>query len=222
MISDSHTAALVGTDGSIDWLCWPRFDSPSIFGAVLDDEKGGRFSVAPIAGYQSSQAYVPDTNVLVALFETPGGRAEIVDFLAVNGRRRELYRRLTGVSGETKIEVAFAPRFNYGNVPPTFRRKACSLIAAGAGGLVELHNSSSLEIKESSAAALWTLRPGERLKGERVVPGLEGYMGSAPVRIGNGAADQFQLDVYGKALLCAARYGELTGTISPKIWGADI
>ena len=78
IIGDMHSAALIGTDGSIDWLCFPHFDSPSVFAAILDDEKGGRFKIAPSGeGTARKQLYWPDTNVLITRFFTPGGVGEI-------------------------------------------------------------------------------------------------------------------------------------------------
>src|SRR5215213_1210463 len=78
IIGDLHSVALVGMDGAIDWLCLPRFDSPSVFAAILDDKKGGRFKIAPIGdGVRCKQFYWPDTNVLVTRFFTPDGVGEV-------------------------------------------------------------------------------------------------------------------------------------------------
>ena len=78
LIGDLHTAALVGTDGSIDWLCFPSFDSPSVFGAILDDKKGGRFKISPLAENATyKQVYWPDTNVLITRFLSPDGHLQL-------------------------------------------------------------------------------------------------------------------------------------------------
>ena len=83
IIGNLHTAALVGMDGSIDWLCLPRFDSPSVFGAILDDRRGGRFRIAPAdrgggrEGLRHKQFYWPDTNILVSRFLHPNGIGEV-------------------------------------------------------------------------------------------------------------------------------------------------
>ena len=88
VIGDMHTAALVGMDGSIDWLCLPRFDSPSVFAAILDDEKGGRFKISPPRGeLTAKQLYWPDTNVLGHALLLPDGVGE-VDGLHAGRRRR--------------------------------------------------------------------------------------------------------------------------------------
>ena len=95
VIGDMRTAALVGTTGSIDWLCFPHFDSPSVFAAILDDDKGGRFQIAPTVGeYRSKQLYWPDSNVLVTRFlcALRGGRGHRLHA----GR----YRRPSGMDGD--------------------------------------------------------------------------------------------------------------------------
>ena len=84
MIGDLHTVALVGLNGSIDWMCFPHFDSPSVFAAILDDEKGGRFQIAPVGeDVTRKQMYLPDTNVLLTRFLSPDGVAEVTDFMPV-------------------------------------------------------------------------------------------------------------------------------------------
>ena len=84
VVGDLHTVALVGLNGSIDWMCYPHFDSPSIFAAILDDEKGGRFQIAPIRDdVNRKQMYFPDTNVLLTRFLSPDGVAEVTDFMPV-------------------------------------------------------------------------------------------------------------------------------------------
>jgi pentatricopeptide repeat protein len=119
IIGDLHSAALVGMDGSIDWLCLPRFDSPSVFAAILDDEKGGRFKIAPVSdGVTRKQLYWPDTNVLISRFFTPDGVAEITDYMPIhaskNGRgRHQVIRRIKVVRGEMNFQMECSPAFNY-------------------------------------------------------------------------------------------------------------
>ena len=122
LIGDLQTAALVSTDGSIDWFCCPRFDSPSIFGALLDDARGGHFRVRPAEGaYTTKQMYHPDTAVLITRFITAGGLAEVVDFMPPAGTRatdnHRLVRMLRCVRGAMRFEVDIAPRFDYGRRP---------------------------------------------------------------------------------------------------------
>src|SRR5690606_28392871 len=102
VIGDTRTAALVGSDGSIDWCCFPRFDSPSLFGAILDHERGGRFRVRPVAPHTSTQRYFPLTNILVTSFHLHDGSGafEVLDFMpAASGDTpitapHEIHRRI--------------------------------------------------------------------------------------------------------------------------------
>jgi GH15 family glucan-1,4-alpha-glucosidase len=119
IIGDLQTAALVTTDGSIDWFCFPRFDSPSVFGALLDDERGGRFRIHPAGtGYTAKQMYFPDTAVLVTRFFTGEGVGEVIDFMPAAGSvatgNHRLVRMLRCVRGRMAFGVEVAPRFDYG------------------------------------------------------------------------------------------------------------
>jgi GH15 family glucan-1,4-alpha-glucosidase len=119
IIGDLHSVALVGMDGSIDWLCLPSFDSPSVFAAILDDEKGGRFKIAPTSdNVARKQLYWPDTNVLVTRFFTPDGVAEIIDYMPIRASmdghgRHQLIRRIKMVRGEMNFRMECSPAFNY-------------------------------------------------------------------------------------------------------------
>ncbi|AWK12039.1 glucoamylase [Streptomyces spongiicola] len=122
LIGDLQTAALVSTQGTIDWYCTPRFDSPSVFGSLLDCENGGHFKVAPVdRTYATRQLYLPDTAVLVTRFMTEAGAGEVVDFMPVTGstatRRHRLVRLLRCVRGSLTFKVDIAPRFDYGRSP---------------------------------------------------------------------------------------------------------
>jgi GH15 family glucan-1,4-alpha-glucosidase len=119
IIGDLQTAALVTTDGTVDWFCFPRFDSPSVFGALLDDEHGGRLRIRPAgAGYAAKQMYFPDTAVLVTRFFTGDGVGEVVDFMPPAGGtatvNHRLVRMLHCVRGRMTFEMEVAPRFDYG------------------------------------------------------------------------------------------------------------
>lgn len=119
LIGNMRTAALVGIDGSIDWMCLPHFDSPSLFGAILDDRKGGRFKIAPAhEGVTRKQFYWPDSNVLVTRFLSPDGVGQVVDFMPVGLRRRDpsahpLVRRVQVVRGSMVFRLECNPAFNY-------------------------------------------------------------------------------------------------------------
>jgi GH15 family glucan-1,4-alpha-glucosidase len=120
IIGNMRTVAVVGMNGSIDWYCYPHFDSPSVFGAILDDKKGGRFQISADAdGVQHKQFYWPSTNVLVTRFLLPDGIAELEDFMPAglpsdSPEYRHLYRRIRCVRGSVRISVACLPAFDYG------------------------------------------------------------------------------------------------------------
>lgn len=119
LIGDLQTAALVTTEGAVDWFCSPRFDSPSVFGALLDQERGGRCTVSPAhPTHATKQLYLPGTAVLVTRFMTEAGAGEVVDFMPVTGTtatpRHRLVRLVRCVRGSMTFDVEIAPRFDYG------------------------------------------------------------------------------------------------------------
>ena len=123
LIGDLQTAALVATDGSIDWFCAPRFDSPSVFGALLDHGRGGRCRVRPTVDvFNSKQLYFPDTAVLVTRYMTEAGVGEVVDFMPVTGgttaaATHRIVRMVRCVRGRMTFAIDIAPRFDYGRAP---------------------------------------------------------------------------------------------------------
>ena len=123
LIGNLQTAALVATDGTIDWFCAPRFDAPSIFGSILDHQRGGRFRIGPIAeSFTRHQLYYPDTAILVTRFLTESGVGEVVDFMPVTSSvtptdRHKVVRMLRCVRGEMTFALDIAPRFDYGREP---------------------------------------------------------------------------------------------------------
>lgn len=172
LIGDGLTCALVRVDGAIDWLCLPRFDSPSVFGAVLDEDKGGRLQIAPVARpYVSRQKYEPETNVLETLFEVPGqGAVRITDFMPwVDDDRasyHEVHRRIEGVSGQVPLEVVFDPRFDYGRTIPKIERSPHGAMARhGADTLcLAVRDDMAASIEERADGGVTfttTIRPGE-------------------------------------------------------------
>ncbi|AHY46523.1 Glucoamylase and related glycosyl hydrolase [Rubrobacter radiotolerans] len=116
VIGDLHTAALVGTDGTVDWLCLPAFDSPSVFCSILDSEKGGHFKLHPLAKSRSQQLYIPETNVLMTRFLCAEGMAEVTDFMPVMRDMDEphrLIRNVRVVRGTLSFRVECRPAFDY-------------------------------------------------------------------------------------------------------------
>jgi GH15 family glucan-1,4-alpha-glucosidase len=174
VIGDLHTAALVGRNGSIDWLCLPRFDSPSLFGAILDDRKGGRFKISATGRAATRQLYVPDTNVLVTRFVTPDGVAELYDCMPIevdeSGARalsHDLVRVVHGVRGTVELEVVCQPAFDYARVGHTVETVAHGFVFAsdadvgGRTARVSLLASVPLTLENGVAGGRFTVREGE-------------------------------------------------------------
>ncbi len=129
VIGDGRTAALVARDGSVDWLGLPDMDSPAVFGAVLDADRGGRFSLEPAVAYRSDRRYLPGTNVLETTFVTSQGTARVTDALTLHDEvalapMRELQRRVDGVSGAVPMRWSVRPRFGYGTRTTRLLRRA--------------------------------------------------------------------------------------------------
>jgi GH15 family glucan-1,4-alpha-glucosidase len=357
LIGDTHTAALVGRDGSIDWLCLPRFDSASCFARLLGNDDHGFWRLSPVAGqYRTQRKYRKDTLVLETEFETDTGVVRLIDCMPIREDHPQVVRVVEGVSGQVDMSMVLAIRFSYGSVMPWVRRSG-SLITAVAGpdalclwsgaethgekmttvssfsvaegeqvpfvltwfpsheeaprpvdprfaiedtqmwwedwsstcvfaggwrdpvmrslitlkaltynptgGIVAAPTTSLPEtlgggrnwdyrycwlrdatltleslmrggyFDEAMAWRNWLLRAvagdpadlqimygpgGERRLDEWEVPWLPGYEGSAPVRIGNAAAGQFQLDVYGEVMSALYVASKVGGVLSETVW----
>src|SRR5512133_1395898 len=113
IIGDLRSIALVGSNGSIDWCCLPSFDSPSVFGAVLDDQKGGFWRLAPVSDGAVKQMYLPDTNVLVTRFFTDEGMAEVIDFMPIGRKTRDVVRIARAIRGPIAFRMECRPAFDY-------------------------------------------------------------------------------------------------------------
>ncbi|MGW7409413.1 glycoside hydrolase family 15 protein [Streptomyces sp. NPDC054833] len=161
LIGDLQTAALVTTDGTVDWFCCPRIDSPSVFGALLDKRRGGRCTVRPAhATYATKQLYLPDTAVLVTRFMTEAGAGEVVDFMPVTGTtvtpRHRLVRMVRCVRGTMTFEVDIAPRFDYGRRPHKVELAGYGAVFASDGLELTVHT-----VREPDDARLPTTVSGE-------------------------------------------------------------
>jgi GH15 family glucan-1,4-alpha-glucosidase len=172
VIGEGHTCALVGVNGSVDWLCLPRFDSPSVFAALLDPEKGGRFRISPAAQpFESLQAYDDATNVLQTLFRRPGeGSVVLTDLMPWDGDPRstlhEMLRLLEAREGSLEIEVLFDPRFDYGRGATELTLTEAGVAAKGSHGeRLSLSIGGGVRFErtpEGAARARFSLRSGQR------------------------------------------------------------
>jgi GH15 family glucan-1,4-alpha-glucosidase len=167
IIGDLHTAALVGTDGTIDWYCCPHFDSPSVFGAILDRKRGGFYRIAPASdGWTPKQLYFPDTNVLITRFLTREGVGEVQDFMPIHEApgsvfRHRLIRRVLGVRGELTFRVEVEPRFNYGRDPHSIVFHENGVVFRSEGMSLALETSAPLTHRDTGVSCEITLAAGE-------------------------------------------------------------
>jgi GH15 family glucan-1,4-alpha-glucosidase len=165
IIGDCHTAALVGRSGSIDWLCWPRFDSPACFAALLGTEENGRWRIAPAEPPVSvTRRYRPGTLILETLFETPSGSVAVIDFMAAQSHT--VVRIVEGRSGQVAMTFDLALRFEYGSAEPWVTRlDDCNGIQAIAGpDQVVLASDIALHGKAMRTVADFTAEPGRRYR----------------------------------------------------------
>jgi GH15 family glucan-1,4-alpha-glucosidase len=167
LIGDLHTIALVGTEGTIDWYCCPRFDSPSVFGAILDAERGGHYRLRPaVEGWTTKQLYFPDSNVLITRFLTSEGVGEVEDFMPVGqtrhgGHRQRLIRRVVAVRGRMYFELECAPRFDYGRERHDLERHAHGALFRAPSCTLALETETPIELYDGAVRASFELAPGE-------------------------------------------------------------
>jgi GH15 family glucan-1,4-alpha-glucosidase len=165
LIGDCHTAAMVGSDGSIDWLCMPRFDSASMFGALLGDEDHGRWLVAPTGAVVSTtREYLENTFVLVTHWQTESGRVDVTDFMPTDNRRADIVRRVTGIEGTVEMREEVRIRFDYAAALPWLRQvpeAGGNAIIAAAGPDAVVIRGPKLEAVDEAHVATFTVKKGE-------------------------------------------------------------
>lgn len=145
VIGNTHSAALISSEASVDWLCLPRFDSPSVFASILDSKKGGSFQIKPTEKYTSTIEYQKDTNIVITTFETKNGSAKIIDFMPVHidedGQfhvHDELHRIVEGVKGEVELEVIFEPGLNYATSKTKIEKNEFGVVASNGNSKLSL------------------------------------------------------------------------------------
>lgn len=173
VIGDLQTAALVSTDGTIDWFCAPRFDAPSIFGSLLDADRGGFCSIRPIADdVVTRQLYLPDTAILVTRFMTEDGVGEVVDFMPIAGRghtqRHRIARLIRVVRGVMEFEAEVRPRFGYGQHPESIEASPeHGVVFEGAGQTLTVHRVGDVIERDGAPAGHLEMVDGAlRVRGE--------------------------------------------------------
>ncbi len=163
-IGDRHTAALVGVDGAIDWLCFPRFDSGACFCALLGDKEHGHWTIAPVAPVRSVQRrYVSETLVIETDFETDQGAVRLIDFMPPRSVQPDLVRIAVGLRGTVELRLELAVRFDYGTVVPWLARTSAGVYAVAGPDTVQLRSPLPLETHEAKAFAKFEVHEGQRL-----------------------------------------------------------
>ena len=184
LIGDMSSAALVATDGTIDWCCMPRFDSPSVFAALLDSRSGGRFQIAPASAGCGRQEYLPDTNILQTSFRTETGLMTVTDFMPVRrgplseDAPHEIHRVVRCEYGEVDVKCVFEPRLDYARGVTAFRPLREGVQARGGRQTLSLLASVPLRIDGDRAAARFRMLQGES------VSFVLAYGHGRPVRVG--------------------------------------
>jgi GH15 family glucan-1,4-alpha-glucosidase len=167
-IGDGRTVALVARDGAIDWWCLPDLDSPSVFGALLDAERGGSFRLAPAIPFEMERRYLPGTNVLETTFHTERGSVRVTDALTLPlaglSPSRELIRSIEGLAGAIPMSWSAEPRFGYAGAKTRVERRGSAVVATGGAEALSFCSWSAGEprIEEGSIAANFEIDEGER------------------------------------------------------------
>lgn len=171
IIGNMRTAALIGKNGSLDWLCMPHFDSPSVFGSIIDHDKGGSYSISPVGEeFACQQTYWPETNVLVTRFANAAGACEIVDYMPVGQDMDEdghyrVIRRVQGLRGEVELKLVCKPAFNFARashtVELTRHEDGSTAVFDSEEGRLSLVTTAPLESEDGAAVATFTIPAGK-------------------------------------------------------------
>ncbi|KFE68618.1 glycoside hydrolase family 15 protein [Hyalangium minutum] len=164
LIGDTYSAALVGTNGSIDWLCWPRFDSDACFAALLGDERHGRWCIAPSIPVRSvRRRYVPGTLVLETDFETAEGTVRLIDFMPPRNEAPDIVRIVRGMSGRVPVHMEASPRFGYGNRSPWIRSTFCCVSAKAGPDATLLRTRMPMHVENGHVFSDFTVAEHEQI-----------------------------------------------------------
>ncbi|MGH3525430.1 MAG: glycoside hydrolase family 15 protein, partial [Mycobacterium sp.] len=164
LLGDLHTAALLGRDGTIDWLCLPRFDSGSCFAALLHDESAGHWRLAPASGGPATRrSYRDDTLIMDTEWDTDEGSVRVTDFMPPRGGAADVVRIVEGLSGRVPMRMRLVIRFDYGNVVPWIRRSKDGLIAIAGPDTLCLTTPVDVEGEHMSTVAEFEVAAGDKV-----------------------------------------------------------
>ena len=164
LIGDCHTVALISKDGSLDWLCFPRFDSAACFAALLGTPDNGRWLLAPAGEVRSSHRhYRDDTLILETDYRTADGEVTVIDFMPVRSEKPDLVRTVVGKRGAVAMHTEIAIRFDYGSLVPWVRKTDSGISAIAGPDTLELHSDVPLHGKDFTMGADFTVSRGQRV-----------------------------------------------------------
>jgi len=167
IIGDLQTAALVASNGDVDWFCTPRFDSPSVFASLLDLERGGRFRLAPEGdGHLTKQGYLGDTAILTTRFMSEASTSSVIDFMPVSDPevtrvQHRIVRVVRGVRGRTRFRMLCAPRFDYGRASHVVEVTPAGAVFESGGTRLVLHTEVPLEKVGDDVVASFEVEEGQ-------------------------------------------------------------
>ena len=163
LIGDTQTAALVGRDGSIDWLCLPHFDCGACFAALLGDERNGRWRIQPAEVVRTTRRYRPETLILETEFETATGAVRLIDFMTPRSGEPDLIRIVEGLRGEVRTNMELVIRFDYGSIVPWVRQMDGHLRAIGGPDALSLWSDVPTHGEDLTTRAEFVVRAGDRV-----------------------------------------------------------
>ena len=164
MVGDLHTAALISTEGSIDWLCLPRFDSPACFNALLDSPKAGRWLLAPASGGECTRRhYRKNTLILETEWETDEGKVKVIDFMSPRDGAADIVRIVVGIRGTVRMRGELSLRFDYGHIVPWVRRDEHGIHAVAGPDAAYLVTEAPLRGEHMQTASDFTVKAGQRI-----------------------------------------------------------
>ena len=161
MIGDCETAALAGRRGSIDWLCWPRFDSPACFAALLGSPANGRWLIGPVSRARIRRRYRPHSLILETTFTTHEGQVTLIDFMPARDRFPRLIRIIRADRGTVQMQMDLCPRFDYGRTAPAIETTGSHIIAAAGRERLAVFSSIPVEAKEGRVVASFSVSCGD-------------------------------------------------------------